>query len=163
MLIYLKEEKHHNCVFIGKDKKGKIVFAYMWGSYDNMDRGFKRDVLSSNKSVAFWLPASSKSKKVFVFESPIDLMSHATLYGYPTTNAIAQCGLWDGPLETYLKENPHINDIILCLDNDVQCKNTVLQIREKYEERGYSAKERYPKPGKDWNETLQIHIKKSGK
>ena len=31
-LIY-EEEKHHNCVFTGKDKKGKIVFAYMRGTY----------------------------------------------------------------------------------------------------------------------------------
>ena len=110
--------------------------------------------------MAFRLPAKPKLEQVFVSESPIDLMSHTTLYGYPTTNAVAQCGLWDGPLETYLKENPHIRDIVLCLDNDAPGRNAIQQMRKKYEGKGYSIKERLPKAGKDWNEMLQKHMRK---
>lgn len=150
----------HNCVFTGKNKEGKIVFAYKRGTYDKDGSGFKGDVAGSDKSVAFHLPASQKSDKVYVFESPIDLMSHTTIYGYPTVNAVAQCCLWDGPLETYLKENPHIKEIVLCLDNDKWGRKAAGEIKEKYEEKGYTMKEKYPKTGKDWNELLKNGIKK---
>lgn len=158
-LLY-EETKYYNCVFTGKDSEGKTVFAYKRGTYDKKGGGFKSDVTGSDKSVAFRLPAKPKLEQVFVFESPIDLMSHTTLYGYPTTNAVAQCGLWDGPLETYLKENPHIRDIVLCLDNDAPGRNAIQQMRKKYEGKGYSIKERLPKAGKDWNEMLQKHMRK---
>ncbi len=145
----------HNCVFVGRNSEGKTVFAYKRGTYDKDGQGFKGDVMSSDKAVAFRLSASEKSKKVFVFESPLDLMSHTTLYGYPNVNAVALCCLWDGALESYLKENPHISEITLCLDNDKWGKKAVSDIGAKYKEKGYDVKVKYPKTGKDWNEYLQ--------
>ena len=82
-------------------------------------------------------------------------MSHTTLYGYPNVNAVALCCLWDGALESYLKENPHIREITLCLDNDKWGKKAVSDIGAKYKEKGYDVKVKYPKTGKDWNEYLQ--------
>ena len=43
---------------------------------------------------------------VLVFEAPIDLMSYLTLHRKVTSNAIALCGLYEGALDTYLRDNP---------------------------------------------------------
>jgi hypothetical protein len=159
-LLYECKE-YHNCVFTGKNGGGKVVFAYKRGTYDKNGEGFKGDVAGSDKAIAFRLPASGKSKKAFVFESPLDLMSHAAVYGYPTVNAVALCCLWDGALETYLKENPHLKEIVLCLDNDQWGKKATMEIGRKYEESGYAVRVKYPKAGKDWNEALQAKKRKS--
>lgn len=158
-LLYECDE-YHNCVFTGRNSSGDVTFAYKRGTYDKNGEGFKGDATGSDKSIAFRLPASEKSRKVYVFESPLDLMSHTAIHGFPTVNAVALCCLWDGPLETYLKENQHIKEIVLCLDNDKWGRKAVVEIGTEYKKMGYAVKVKYPKVGKDWNEQLQVGKRK---
>jgi len=151
-----EDAEHHNCVFVGKDSSGKAVFAYKRGTYDKDGAGFKGDVPSSDKSVAFPLICDANKETVHVFEAPIDLMSYGTLHRDMTSNAIALCCLHDGALETYLNENPHIKNIVLCLDADKWGKAAAERISEKYSGKGYSVSVDAPPTGKDWNEYLQI-------
>jgi len=159
-LLY-EDAKYHNCVFIGRNAGNEAVFAYKRGTYDKDGSGFKGDVPGSDKAVAFRLPCNPDIDSVHVFEAPIDLMSYMTLHRNLTCNAIALCCLHDGALETYLRENPHIRKIVLCLDTDKWAQEAIKRIRGKYEPQGYSVTIDLPACGKDWNEHLQIKKQKS--
>lgn len=76
--------------------------------------GFKGDVTGSDKNTAFRLPCRPELNAVLVFEAPIDLMSYCTLHRQVTSNAVALCGLHEGALDTYLRENPQLRHIVLC-------------------------------------------------
>ena len=136
-------------MFVGCDSAGKPVFAAKRGTWGD----FKGDAAGSDKSIAFRLPCNPALNSVHVFESPIDLMSWLTIYG--RTNAVALCGLYDGPLETYLRENPHIRLTVFCLDADEHGQETAGKLTAKYQARGYETEKHLPPLGKDWNEYLQ--------
>ena len=150
-LLY-EDAEHHNCVFVGHDGIGKAVFAAKRGTWG----AFRGDVAGSNKRIAFRLPCDPTMDGVHVFEAPIDQMSWLTLYERPIFNAIALCGLYDGPLEAYLDENPHIRRIVLCLDEDEWGRKAAGRLDEKYRALGYKMETRAPPCGKDWNEYLKI-------
>ena len=153
-LLY-EDAKYHNCVFVGRDGTGKPVFAAKRGTWDGI--AFKGDVAGSDKRIACRVPCGPALDAVCVFEAPIDLMSWFTLHG--KCNAIALCGLYDGPLETYLADYPHIRRILLCLDADGPGREAAGRLREKYRGLGYETEERPPPSGKDWNEYLQQRVK----
>ena len=153
-LLY-EDSLHHNCVFVGRDGGGRPVFASKRGTYDLDGPGFKGDAVGSDKSVAFRLPCDPALDWVAVFEAPIDLMSFCTLHRQVRSNAVALCGLYQGPLDTYLRENPHLKRIVLCLDADGPGREATERFREEYARKGYTISTRTPAQGKDWNESLQ--------
>lgn len=153
-LLY-EDSLHHNCVFVGRDSSGKPAFASKRGTYDLEGSGFKGDAAGSNKNVAFRLPCDPALNWVAVFEAPIDLMSFCTLHRQVRSNAVALCGLYQGPLDTYLRENPHLKQIVLCLDADGPGQEATEKFREEYAQKGYTVSTRTPAQGKDWNEYLQ--------
>ena len=154
-LLY-EDSLHHNCVFVGREVSGKPVFASKCGTYDLNGSGFKGDVPGSNKDVAFRLPCDPALDWVAVFEAPIDLMSFCTLHRVITSNAVALCGLYQGPLDTYLRENPHLKRIVLCLDADGPGREATKKFQAEYAEKGYTVSARASAQGKDWNECLQL-------
>lgn len=145
----------HNCVFVGWNDSGDAVFANKRGTYDQGESSFKGDVPGSDKSVAFRLPCDPAVSTVHVFESPIDCMSYMTLHRELRGNAVALCCLHDGALETYLRENPHIRTICLCLDTDQWGRKAASQMIEKYRSLDYTVYDPIPPIGKDWNEFLK--------
>lgn len=153
-LLY-EDGLHHNCVFVGRDSSGKPVFASKRGTYDLDGSGFKGDAAGSDKNVAFRLPCDPALDWVAVFEAPIDLMSFCTLHRQVRSNAVALCGLYQGPLDTYLRENPHLKQIVLCLDADGPGQEATEKFREEYTQKGYTVSTRTPAQGKDWNAYLQ--------
>ena len=148
-LLY-EDTQYHNCVFVGRDWAGKPVFAAKRGTGSIP---FKCDVAGSDKRIAFRLPCDPARNDVYVFESPIDMMSWFTLYG--AVNVVALCGLYDAPLETYLHDNPHVKQVMFCLDADEPGHEAAGRFGAKYRALGYGAEERTPPAGKDWNEYLQ--------
>ena len=62
---------------------------------------------------------------------------------------------YGGALETYLKDNPSIKRITLCLDSDAPGRAAAQQLKNKYSARGYAVTVEEPRSGKDWNEYLQ--------
>ena len=152
-LLY-EDAQYHNCVFVGRDGSGQPRFANKRGTYDLNGAGFKGDVAGSDKRIGFRLPCNPEVNGVFVFEAPIDLMSFCTLCPEVVSNAVALCGLYSGPLDSYLQENPHLKQITLLLDGDEPGIRTAKEMREKYKNDGYVVEIRVPKYGKDWNEQL---------
>ena len=157
-LLY-EDAPYHNCVFVGRDSSGKPVFASKRGTYDQGGSSFKRDVAGSDKSVAFRLSCDPVLDWVTVFEAPIDLMSLCTLYPEVRSNAVALGGLDCGALDTYLKENPHLRRIVLCLDADGPGREAAERMNAKYKAEGYSVSYIIPAQGKDWNAYLQKIVK----
>lgn len=151
-LLY-EDAEHHNCIFVGRDSVGTPMFAAKRGTWDSVP--FRGDVAGSNKRIAFRLLCDPVLDDVYVFESPIDLMSWFTLHEQPLSNAIALCGLYEGPLETYLADYPHIGRIVLCLDADWPGRKAAQKLSNKYRALGYGMETRAPPSGKDWNDYLQ--------
>ena len=120
------------------------VFASKRGTYDLNSSGFKGDVPGSNKDVAFRLPCDPALDWVAVFEAPIDLMSFCTLYRQVWSNAVALCGLYQGPLDTYRRENPHLKRIVLCLDADGPGREAAEKFQAEYGQKGYDVSTRTP-------------------
>lgn len=150
-LLY-EDVPFHDCVFVGHDGTGMPMFAAKRSTSGGTP--FRGDVAGSDKDVAFRAPFDPAQDAVHVFEAPIDLMSWFTLYG--PCNALALCGLHDGPLAAYLSDHPRIRRIVLCLDADGPGREATGRIAAKYRALGYVTKERSPPSGKDWNQYLQL-------
>ena len=160
-LLY-EEKQHHNCVFVGKNSVNEPVYAAQRGTYDRDGASFRAGVPGSDKEIGFCLPYDSTVDRVNVFEAPIDLMSFCSLHRDVTRNAVALCGLYEGPLDTYLREHPGIKYIFLCLDADAPGKEAAERLKEKYSQQGYVVSYKPPPRGKDWNEYLQHRQKCRG-
>lgn len=159
-LLY-EEAAHHNCVFVGRDTHGKAVFASMRGTCDLSGVSFKGGVPGSDKDVGFRLPYSGNSDTAYVFEAPVDLMSHLTLNHRSSENAVALCCLYDGPLERFLSDYPQLKSIVFCLDNDRWGREAAGRMASKYMGFGYRTEIVLPPSGKDWNEYLQAKKRES--
>lgn len=153
-LMY-EEQSHHNIVFKGNDKTGTTHFASMRGVFDRNGKCFKCDVTGNDKNygVNAW---NEKSTELVVFESAIDLMSYADIYNDFHTNKLALGMLSDAPLVTFLRENPQIESIKFCLDNDTPGRLATESLLKKYYELGYEVEDcPPPKDYKDYNQWLQ--------
>lgn len=168
-----KEYIFKNCGFVGFDKDNKPSYCAIRGVKDSNDFKFRQDIKNSNKEYGFKIYGNSN--RVFVFESPIDALSHATLFklnnlDYTQDTRISEGGLFDKSLIIFLKDNPHINDIVFCFDNDKDAVNQnnephnigqkfAKKCLEKFRNQGYNVKIQKAE-NKDFNEDLQM-IRKS--
>ena len=115
-----ESKQHQNCVFVGKDTRGKARFACLRGTRDD----FKLDVEGSDKRFNFCLPAADPNcPRLAVAESPIDALSLATLEKRATgdwrdCSYLSLGGTSDRALMQFLRDHPAITQISLCLDND---------------------------------------------
>lgn len=150
------EDTKHNVVFLGKDSEGVVKYATKRGS--NTYKKFVGEVTNSDKRYGFNFKSDKNTSKLYVFESPIDLLSHMTLtkrynIDYNMQNRLSLGGVSDVALEQYLKDNPNINELFLCLDNDDAGREATAKIFEKYNT-SYLIKVNFTKQGKDYNEYL---------
>ena len=157
------QDESNNVVFVGFDDNKKAKFGCVRGTMT--DKQYRRDCSGSDKRYCFFMPGILKSK-VFVFESPIDAMSHASLTNkvinrddaWKVYNRLALCGTADVALEHYIDTHPDIKEINLCLDNDEAGRTASAEIRKKYEQLGFTVKERFSH-SKDYNDDLLEYIK----
>ncbi len=148
-----------NCAFVSfsekREEKACSLRSIAVGSK------FRQEYVNSDKSYAFAM--QGKSERLFVFESPIDAISHATLrklngIDYTKDSRISVGGLNDRAIERYLKANDHIKEIVFCFDNDKDSTKNVGQefakkCYQKYSQRGFQTFVEVPK-NKDFNEDL---------
>lgn len=115
---------HHNVVFVGYDQEKVGRYATVRGTVSEAEP-FRHDIEGSDKSCPFSL--EGKSSTVFVFESPIDAMSHATIYknigrDWQADHRISLGGFNQAALDYYLRQHTDITKIMFCLDNDYDAK-----------------------------------------
>lgn len=162
-----QQDKTGNCVFVAYDQDGIAKYCSMRGS--TPERPFKQDREHSDKSYPFHIPGNDNSQQVYVYESPIDAMSHATLMmmnalDWKADHRISLGCLSDHALERFLSHHK-IQHIIFCLDNDHNAtfrdgspapnwgQKAAFKFVQKYTELGYQTSIQAPQR-KDFNEDL---------
>ena len=144
-----ESKNYHNVVFVGRDKEQNPRYAAMRGTDENRYRGEAR---GSEKAYGFGHIGTDE--KLFVFESPIDLLSYITAVPeeWEKHSYISLGGLSEKAMKRMYTEYPHIHSIYLCLDNDEpgneRCKQFVSMIPEEF------CVFRLEPAKKDWNECL---------
>lgn len=173
----LYQDNHRNCVFVGYDENGEAKFASQRSTYQGSN--YRPDVAFSDKSYSFNIPATATCDRVYVFESPIDLLSHATLNCINSYNHSRQCGTEYDPqcwlrynrlslsgasheiaLGSYLSRHPEIKNISCCLDNDETGRRTSQKIYDCYTAKGYTVTIHCSGEGKDYNDALVALIQR---
>ena len=146
-LIY-EDAKHHNVVFVGKDNNGIPRYAHCRGTADM----FRMDVAGSDKSYGFCY--RGKGKELYVFEAPIDLLSHIALYpaGWREHSYLSLGGVSPKALERFLSECQDIESIYIATDNDQAGNNAAEKLAELISKE--KSVYRFLPQAKDWNEDL---------
>lgn len=153
-LIY-EDAQYHNAVFVGIDANGVARHAHKRGTY-TQGEPFKGNVDGCDPRYSFHF--TGQSDTVYVFEAPIDLLSFISLYqrDWQQHSYVSLCGVSEHALLQLLADNPQVQKIGLCLDND----KAGIQARERIKgiltERGYGNVFSLFSQQKDWNEDLQI-------
>ena len=148
-----ESKAYHNVVFVGRDKEQNPRYAAMRGIDETRYRGEAR---GSEKAYGFGHIGTDE--KLFVFESPIDLLSYITAVPeeWEKHSYISLGGLSEKAMKQMYTEYPHIHSIYLCLDNDEpgneRCRQFVSLIPEKL------SVYRLEPVKKDWNECLVAEV-----
>lgn len=153
---------YHNAAFAGLDEEGRIRSITLRGC-SSMSK-FKAEVSGSDKSYPFVIPGRPGASELYIFESPIDAMSHATIQKLAGAE-------WDdsirislggnntiAPIIRVLNYNPEIRDLIFCLDEDEAGKAQGRVYRKVLIHAGIPADRIHflsVPYGKDWNNCLQ--------
>lgn len=143
------------CVFVGRDDGGRARFGCMRGIFSSL----KRDCAGSDKRYGFHLPARSPdSRRLVVFEAPIDALSHAVLFPDMDGYRLSLGGTSDVALMAFLERHPQINNLSLCLDADDAGRNAAGKIQALLADDKRFAHITVtidpPEKGKDYNEML---------
>ena len=148
-----ESKAYHNVVFFGRDKEQNPRYAAMRGIDETRYRGEAR---GSEKAYGFGHIGTDE--KLFVFESPIDLLSYITAVSeeWEKHSYISLGGLSEKAMKQMYTEYPHIHSIYLCLDNDEpgneRCRQFVSLIPEEL------SVYRLEPVKKDWNECLVAEV-----
>jgi hypothetical protein len=154
----LYEDKRGNVVFVGYDDNGKARFASLRGTYG--DCRFRVDCNGSDKRYGFNI-TSPTSERLYVYESAIDLMSHASLENMATGemgawkkhNRISLSGTSDAALDFFLNKQKKVMELVFSLDNDKAGREAAADMAGKYAGRGYGTRVELPS-AKDFNNDL---------
>ncbi|MDR1735833.1 MAG: DUF3991 and toprim domain-containing protein, partial [Oscillospiraceae bacterium] len=120
----LYEDTRGNIVFVGYDKQGAARFASLRGTHG--DASFRGDCAGSDKRYGFAMAANVPCQHLFIFESPIDAMSHASLAKAATGGSevwkmeprLSLGGTSAAALNFFLNQHKEIKSLVFCLDND---------------------------------------------
>ena len=156
------QDTHGNVVFVGTDEKNEPKFACMRGT--NTNKPFKGDCIGSDKRYAFSMEGSNK-EKLYVFEAPIDLLSHASMANLFTKSKeawklhsrICLSGTSDVALEHYLSSHKNVKELHFVLDNDQPGQEAAKKHCEKYAALGYKVVNHCPKHN-DMNDDLVAYV-----
>lgn len=152
-LIY-EDAQYHNAVFVGVDADGVARHAHKRGTY-TQGEPFKGNVDGCDPRYSFHF--TGQGDTVYVFEAPIDLLSFLSLYrkDWQQHSYVSLCGVSEHALMQLLADNPQVQKIGLCLDNDKAGLKARERITGILSERGYGNVFSLFSRQKDWNEDLQ--------
>lgn len=158
--------KHHNAVFVGRDRGGTPRYAALRG----IGTDFIGEASGSDKNYSFSIPAE-KSTEVHLFESAVDLLSYATLLkkdsqDWQRGHLLSLAGIYQpakkieeskvpAALARFLKEHPEVKEIKLHLDNDNGGRLATKAVRTVLPGH-YRTEDQPPPVGKDYNDYLCI-------
>ena len=144
--------KFHNAVFVGIDKNGRAKHAHKVGlSYRGLK--FKGNVQNSDPRYSFhWYGA----ERLYVFESPIDMLSYISLCPSESWEKycyVSLCGVHFQAIRQMVQDCS-IEDVVLCLDHDKAGMAACGKIATELQQYGLNVR-RETSVNKDWNEDLK--------
>ena len=150
-LLY-EEARFHNAVFVGRDDRGIPRHGHLH-STGSLGPSFRLNLPGSDSRYSFH--HTGTDGHLYVFEAPIDLISHITLNpeGWEQHSYLACCGLSMKPLLFRLEQQPAVDRVFLCLDNDPAGEAACLRMETELKARGLSVRRLRPS-AKDWNDEL---------
>lgn len=150
-LLY-EDAKYHNAVFVGIDESGVARHAHV-RSTNSQGKTFRINIEGSDPQYSFHHIGTNGS--LLVFEAPIDLLSHISLYpqSWQENSYVACCGTSIQPVLKTLEQMPQADTVLLCLDNDEAGQKANRRIAEQLEAEGLTVMTQIPKT-KDWNDDL---------
>jgi hypothetical protein len=158
-MIY--EDLRGNVVFVGSVVQGNARFASLRGTHND----FRGDCSGSDKRYG-WCMIGRNLERLYVFESPIDCMSHATIANeakgsstaWKQQSRLSLSGTCETALIFFLSqpENIQTRELVFCLDNDTAGREAAMLLSKKYADEGYSTRIVTPQ-GKDFNDDLLEH------
>lgn len=152
-----KAKEYHNAVFVGYNENGVPYHAHKRGIYSN-GKSFKGNVESSNPCYSFHY--EGKSKRLYVFEAPIDMLSYITINKntyWQEDSYVALCGVSEQAMIKILEINPNINHVLLCLDHDAAGIEASEKFQDILSEKGIECSRLLSKC-KDWNEEIKERL-----
>lgn len=157
-MIYESAE-YHNAVFVGFDSNGIPHHANLRGT--GAESTFKGNAPGSIPEYSFHWTGSDD--RLYLFEAPIDLLSFISLHkdNWRSHSYAACCGVGDRVLFQMLRDNPNIQIVCLCLDNDEAGQAANNRIAEKLHIQGIQTEILVPSH-KDWNEVLLLSEESEG-
>ena len=161
------QDTRYNVVFANLDESGKVAYWSLRGTHT--DSKFRMNMPGSNNPYfGFEIDAAAQTDSLYVFEAPIDLLSHCTIadikFGqdsWKKDNRLALGGVNDAALECYLTRHKGIKMIKFCLDNDNAGITATQKLMKKYHDMGFKTQRIYYRNGigKDLNEILCNYLK----
>jgi hypothetical protein len=149
-MIY-ESADYHNVIFVGYDRNGKPRHAHKRGTVKS--NSYKGNVAGSQPEFSFhWYGTSDR---IYLFEAPIDMLSFISMHkeNWQEHSYAASCSVSDRVLFQCLKDNPNINKVFLCFDNDNAGQTANKRIAEKFNLMNIQNEILIP-THKDWNEDL---------
>lgn len=149
-----EDKTHHNAVFVGLNEKGVPKQAHK-RSTNSVGSTFRITCGGSDTRYSF--AHFGESKRLYVFEAPIDMMSFLTLYpkDWQKHSCIAMNGVYENAVLAALKNHSNLSEVILCVDNDEGGIEAVGRLKDILSENGYTDVKRLAPKFKDWNEVLK--------
>jgi hypothetical protein len=154
----LYEDRRGNVVFVGFDERNKPRFACIRGTHGN----YRGDCAGSDKRYSFNTVACTTSERLYVYESAIDLISHASLVNAITGDSeawkqhhrLALSGTSDRALPFFLNQHKAVKELRFCLDNDQAGRKAAVHLSRQYTDKGYYTQIDSPEK-KDFNLDLR--------
>lgn len=150
-LLY-EDAKYHNCVFVGTDENGIARHAHK-RSVNSVGKAFRANVEGSRPQYSFHHVGTSD--RLYVFEAPIDMLSFITLNSenWQSHSYVSLCGTGGQAMHWMLEQNPQLESVTLCLDNDKAGIVAAARLTKELEGAGYQSDILRPSR-KDWNDDL---------
>lgn len=149
-----EDKEHHNAVFVGIDENGvpRQASKRSTNSYGNSFR-----ITCQGSDTRYSFAHFGESKRLYVFEAPIDMMSFLTLYPkeWQKHSYIDMNGVYENAVLTALKNHSNLSEVILCVDNDEGGIEAVDRLKDILTENGYTDVKWLAPKFKDWNEVLK--------
>jgi len=156
-LLY-ESSPYGNTVFVGRNSNGEIRYAC------SRNHNFMGEATGSKKRYSFGVPATMPSGTVQLFESPVDLLSYATLMKLHRQDPwqddlLSLAGVsktmkqLPPALERYLERNPNTRAVACRFDNDETGHNAAAEVQRLLGGR-YDVISKPPPSGADYNEYL---------
>jgi hypothetical protein len=157
----LFQDARGNAVFVGRDGENKPSYAFKRSTLTyGGSTSWRGEQAGSKKEFGFKMNGADRTK-VYVFESPIDALSHASLANFfrksgdawRENTRLSLGGVTDRAVAEDVRQNPECKEIIFCLDNDRAGVEASENLMKKYAQAGFSVRKVTPK-NKDFNEDL---------